>query len=241
MVRFLILAAQRTGSTVLGDALDQHPQVSCEREMFLEGQKRPRSYARFLASSRWRRAQARLAPRRALGAYLEGFFRGEPPLRAVGMKLMYNQRSALIDRWIETEQPHLVHLVRHNAVKVIVSRLTAEARGIYHVERGGALPEGAIAIPTEKVLAELEKLEQSVAAQREWLGGKRHLEVSYEDLIAEPAPLFDRLHAFLGVAPAPPPPLPLQKVNPDSVAATIANHAELADRLRGTRFATQLD
>ena len=137
MIRFLILAAQRTGSTVVGDALDQHPEISCEREMFLAGQKRPRSYSQFLQHSHWRRLEARLGPARSIESYLRGFFHAEPPVRAVGMKLMYNQRGTVLDRWIDVHRPRIIHLVRHNAVKVIVSRLTAERRGVYHV--GGAI------------------------------------------------------------------------------------------------------
>jgi len=241
MIRFLILAAQRTGSTVVGDALDQHSEISCEREMFLAGQKRPRSYNQFLQHSHWRRLEARLRPARSIESYLRGFFHAEPPLRAVGMKLMYNQRSAVLDRWIDVHRPRIIHLVRHNAVKVIVSRLTAERRGVYHVGSNEQAPEGAVEIPTEKLLSELEKLEAAVADQRSWLADRDALEISYEELLSDREALFTRLHEYLGVSPAGVPPLPLRKVNPDELARAVANFGELEERLRGTRFADQLD
>ena len=67
--RFVLLATQRTGSTVIWQTLDRHPRVAAFGEMFLEGLAHPASFATYLRASPLRRLALRAAPRRTTARY----------------------------------------------------------------------------------------------------------------------------------------------------------------------------
>ncbi|GMT99599.1 hypothetical protein KH5H1_37190 [Corallococcus caeni] len=231
---FVILGHPRSGSTLLLNALREHPGLRVYGELFQEELEERRNGfgaadgvyepsmdgASFLAERIFRR-------------------RDDPDLLAVGFKLFYLQarepqaRSAwryLLNR----TDVRIIHLTRDNALDTFVSLSEAEASGRWHVEIDEAIPTSEpIRIDPERCLAFLD----AIYAYREWarraFWAHEALELSYERLHADfSAALFD-VQSFLGVPPVPLPAL-LRKQGVRPLSARITNFAEITELLRRT-------
>ncbi len=236
---FLLLATQRTGSTVVWQTLDAHPRLRVRGEMFMKGMEHPESYPASLA--RWdRRLRARLAPGASVQRYLNGFFAERAGIDAAGFKLMYSQARPEIWDWLEARRGDVLHLVRANPLKILISKAAAEASGRRHLPPGERHAPRPVALPTEGLLESLDRIRAQVDTHRARLEGLRHLEITYEELLAAPQALFDRCFSFLGVEPRPVE-LALRKLMPDAVRDALTNYEEVAAILAGTPHAALLD
>lgn len=231
---FVILGHPRSGSTLLLNALREHPGMHVYGELFQDELEDRRDGfgaagevyengmdgASFLANTIFR-------------------MRDDPEVLAVGFKLFYEQahepgaRSAwryLIDR----TDVRVIHLTRDSALHTFVSLSEAKVSGRWHVELDEAAPASApIRIDPEKCLAFLDNL----YAYREWtrraFQAHELLELSYERLDADfNAALFD-VQTFLGVPPVPLPAL-LRKQGVRPLEARISNFEEITALLRRT-------
>ena len=127
--RAVILTTQRTGSTFLVECLDSHPQVECASEILIGAADRPSpeyrgrfkpvaKIARLIRSGAWRP-----------GHRMERFYAdGSAPVRV--FKVMYNQLSnPFASRYLQqNEDIRILHLRRHNLLKVHVSKLLMPKR-----------------------------------------------------------------------------------------------------------------
>jgi LPS sulfotransferase NodH len=238
--RFLIWTTQRTGSTVFWRTLDRHPEVEAHGEMFLPEMKREDSHASFLARSPWARLEQRVAPGRSMARYLAQLYAGGPGVRAVGFKLMYNHITPPLERWIAREKPLVVHLVRRNLLKLLVSRVSAEQRGLYHLEPGEAPPADRVKLDPGVLVTRMEKITAELERGAALATARCALEVAYEDLLADRTATYARVFEFLGVSPAPVPEEPLRKINPDALPELVENWEAVVIALRGTPFEEHL-
>ncbi len=238
---FLIWTTQRTGSTVFWRTLDRHPEIEGHGEMFLPEMKREDSYASFLARSRWARLEQRAAPERSVRRYLAELYAGAPGVRAVGFKLMYNHLSPPLERWIEGERPLVVHLVRRHLLKLLVSRVAAEQRGLYHLEPGERPPADRVKRDPATLVTHLDKVAAELERGAALASACGALEIAYEDLLADRTASYTRVFEFLGVSAAPPPDDPLRKINPDALPELVENWDEVVAALRGTPFERHLE
>lgn len=238
--RFLIWTTQRTGSTVFWRTLDRHPEIEGHGEMFLPAMTREDAYGAFLARSRWARLEARTAPTRSVRRYLTELYSGGPGAAAVGFKLMYNHLTPPLAAWIERERPRVIHLVRRNLLKMWVSRVAAEQRGLYHLEPEKAPPADRVKLDPLTLVADLEKIATEVERGAGFAESRGALPVAYEDMLADREATYARVFEFLGVAAWAPAEEPLRKINPDSLSELVENLDEVVDALQGTPFEAHL-
>jgi len=238
--RFLIWTTQRTGSTVFWRTLDRHPEVEGHGEMFLPTMTREDAYGAFLARSRWARLEARAAPERSVRRYLAELYSGRPGAAAVGFKLMYNHLTPPLAAWIERERPRVIHLVRRNLLKMCISRVAAEQRGLYHLEPGQPPPADQVKLEPTTLVAQLEKIAAELERGAAFAHARGAISVAYEDLLTDRPATYARVFDFLGVTPWTPTEEPLRKINPDSLPELVANFDEVAATLRGTPFEVHL-
>ncbi|MBW2269958.1 MAG: sulfotransferase [Deltaproteobacteria bacterium] len=230
---FVLLATQRTGSTVVWQTLDRHPAVYARGEMFLKDLAHPESFASWQA--RWtRRLLARLMPRRAVNAYLDGFYAKRAGVRATGFKLMYSQARPEIWSWLLAHRVEVLHLVRRNALKILVSKAAAEATGRRHLRPGQNHEAQSVVLGVEGLVAALDRIAASVEEHRHRIAELRHRELHYEELLEHPQAFFDTAFEFLGVDRQPVE-LSLRKLTADSLGDALANYDEVAAALAGTR------
>jgi len=239
--RFLIWTTQRTGSTVFWRTLDRHPEIEGHGEMFLPTMTREDSYPAFVARSAWAKLEARAAPARSMRRYLTELYSAPSGTSAVGFKLMYNHLTPPLASWIAREHPKGIHLVRRNLLKLMISRVAAEQRGLYHLEPGEEPPSDRVTLDPATLLTRLEKIAAEFergSAFAETLGA---LPVVYEDLVAQRDATYARVFDFLEVTPSIPAPEPLRKINPDSLSELVANLDEVKETLRGSAFESHLE
>ena len=234
MTDFVILGHPRSGSTLLLNALREHPGLLVYGEVFNdEPEARRDGYggtdevyetgadgASFLAHTIFRD-------------------RCDPEVLAVGFKLLYSQshghgmRSAW-DYLVDRTELRVIHLTRDSLLDAYVSLAEAEASGRWHVELHEAVASGApLHIDPEACLEFLD----GVHASREWArrAFRAHevFELSYEQLTAEFGATLHDVQAFLGLPPVPLPAL-LRKQGLRPLAARVSNLDEIVDMLRRT-------
>ncbi len=244
-IPFMIFATQRTGSNWLMGMLDNHPAIASYDELLDgDGSDWGRQDLEFFKPycARHRKRDRRIGRARWLFRYLNKLYSPQPDIEAVGMKLMYNQlwHNASILIYMMRHRVRVVHLVRMNRFDILLSEETAEARQRYHAWQGDAVETPTVTLDPQKVISWLRILEYRVRIARCILKllPIRHIEVSYEQLTAEPSLVYEVL-SFIGVeAQAESPSLTsgFRKLNTDKRHDIIENYAEIERALRGTRF-----
>jgi len=151
---------------------------------------------------------------------------------AVGFKLMYGQAGEYPELLpiLAEREGRILHLVRQNALDVVLSRETAWARRQYHARHGESVSELRLHLEPgdviEKIRNYLREMKRGYALVAR--SGLPTLEVSYEDLCSGTTS-FAALLAFLGVgANDIPLASTLQKLNPPERRRILENYDEVA-------------
>jgi LPS sulfotransferase NodH len=253
MANFLILAGRRSGVTFLVDSLNSHPEIECSKDVF--SIRRRFKYfqvdvtiGRFcqFRSASWRRQVAYLFRRqRLINAFLREIFRsGDRPGDAVnarGIRLSYEQarKYPQVLKWIRKNDVRVIHLIRENALKAIVSDFTAKKRGVTHVT--APVERVTVSVPPGELRRRLVDREKRVQRFREGFAGRRYLEISYESFLEKPESETRRILDFLGIERFVPLTSRYVKQNPEKLSEILENYAEIARVFNGTDFARYLE
>ena len=250
MTRFVVLSTQRSGSTWVVDMLTSHPRVVAYSELFMHGGHGTPKWGQEQDLPYWQtyireQGGGRLARPFHLWRYLSRALEERPGVDAVGFKLMYSQLTRVakpltVALWLK--RVRIIHLMRRNALDVVLSRDAGEARrGVLHAREGQPVETVRFRLGTDDLVERLTAHEWQIEGARVRFKrvGIPYTEVIYEDLVANEKQGFDDLFRFLGVEPAPVS-SSLQKVNPTSHEELIENYGEVREALEGTKFAGQL-
>jgi len=250
VTRFVVLSTQRSGSTWVVDMLTSHPRVVAYSELFMHGGQGTPQWGQEKDLPYWQtfiadKGGGRLARPYWLWRYLGSALDERPGVDAIGFKLMYSQLTRiarLLTPALWLKRVRIIHLMRRNAVDVVLSRAAGEARhGVLHAREGQSVESVRIQLRTDDLVTRLTAHERQIEGARVRFKrvGIPYTEVIYEDLVAKEKEGFDELFRFLDVEPAPVS-SSLQKVNPTVHEELIENYAEVRDALEGTKFAEQL-
>jgi hypothetical protein len=135
----------------------------------------------------------------------------------------------------------IIHLIRRNALDVVLSKEAGAARGgKLHARAGDDVERVRVRLQTDDLLRRMTLHERAIEGARVRFKrvGLPYREVIYEDLAGDESG-FTSLFEFLGVEPAPVS-SSLQKVNPTVHEELIENYGEVRDALDGTKYAEQL-
>jgi len=250
VTRFIVLSTQRSGSTWVVDMLNSHPHVLAYSELFMHGGEGIPQWSREQDVPYWQtfvaeKGGGRLVMTFWLWRYLDRAYTPRPGIDAVGFKLMYSQltpvaRPLVPALWLR--RARVIHLIRRNALDVVLSKEAGAARrGVLHAREGHAVEAVRIRLRTEDLLERMNAHEREIERARARFRriGLPYCEVVYEDLVRDEESGFASLFQFLGVR-AEPVSSALQKVNPTSHEELIENYGEVREALEGTRFAPQL-
>ncbi|MGH7927071.1 MAG: sulfotransferase, partial [Candidatus Binatia bacterium] len=136
-------------------------------------------------------------------------------------------------------QIRVVHLVRRNTLKMIVSREIARKRGIYLSTR--SLKPVRVMLKTDRLASELRRLESMVDKHRKVFSANCCLEVEYERLIGDCDRETNRILGFLGVEPAGPLGSKLVKTSADSLLELVENYQHVCAALKESPYEGMLD
>lgn len=233
---FILLASQRTGSTLVWRTLDQHPEVSALGELFLRESEDAGSYADIARQSAFSRLSSRVAPARFAGRYLDRALTPADGIRSAGFKLMYSQVPPGFWEWSARRKPAFIHLQRRNLLKVLISKAAAETSGVRHRKAHESHAFGKVTLPTDDLAGRLTRLQADVRAHEHRLEAHRSHAAYYEDLLDNPEDFFAELFAFLGASEWKLPNLPLRKLVPDGLDEAVENASEVRGLLADTPF-----
>ena len=243
--RFVVFTTQRSGSTWLMSILNGLEGVSAQGELFLP---RPRS-----PEKRWdsdfalpryvesKKTHGSVRPF-SVYSYLSALYSGDG---WIGFKLMYSQlrRYPEILPYLVRKRVRVVHLVRRNHLDVLISFAVKREIGKAHILSPEDRPADVkVELDTASLHHELRKLERRHTMGRTVLRLARlnHLEVAYEDLVADPARL-DSVRGFLGISAQGIPQSNILKTRTEGQEHVVANYDDVRAALADSRFSALLD
>jgi len=244
-IRAVILTTQRTGSTFLVECLRSHPQFNCITELLVGAHLEPPALVR--SSRTWTKAARFLMaggwyPTRAMRRF---YASSDKPVSI--FKAMYNQVSNPLTLGYLTRNKdiHILHLRRHNLLKMHVSQLLMPKKrnAIWEPHTTEPLPAVSIHVDPVAALEQMRKARLKYQHFEAVFADHRRLAVVYEDMIdnqrLRPSE-GKRICEFFGVEDH-----PMRssfiKLNPESLELMVTNYSELADVISGTEFADLLN
>ena len=247
MKKFVVLSTQRSGSTFLGTCLGSHPDIQSYGEIFQYFRvERPDdlnppiryqvSYQKYIEESFLRKLADRFWQKGLIHRYLDQTYSKFEDKEAVGFKLMYSQaakRPDIVD-WLKKNNVKVVHLIRKNHLKTVVSLELAKKRGIYASTQ--PLETTKIFLDPDSLQAQLNNRKELIEAHRSLFKENPYLEIEYEAFVKSRQMETSRLLAFLEVKESQKLTSELAKSNSNSLRDLIENYEEVAHQLRGSRF-----
>lgn len=251
--KFVVLTTQRSGSTWLISILNQLPETTAYGEIFLH-RRRPkdtkkkygtteRDHPRFIETQP---QGFHLRPLRLFN-YLDELY-NQPG--AVGFKLMYSQLRLYpeIVAYLVWHRLPVVHLVRNNFLDVLISHQlkdqVAAQRGRAHILIGQPQPDKMqTTLNTHDLIERLQDLQNNQRTIRKFLRWCQlpHMEISYEDLVANPHD-FELIWDFLAInSQGYLPKSNLLKIRQGDHEDVISNYQQVKETLASSAFAQLLN
>jgi len=240
-VRFIILNAARTGSTMLRHLLNSHPEICCHGEVMAGG---IRSFVGL---------QDR--PNLPLVSKLESMLKADPVgfmrdfvlfpggMKAVGFKIKYEELvlpefAAIRSALEQNAELRVIHLRRENRLKRVISKITAtRINKVFNVLDPSEKPVQTLFALDPKECEE--DFTQTADREEEFtkaFASHPMCEVGYEELVHPDAGARQRVQEFLGVAP-----VTLEtatvKINSDRVEDMVENLEVLRAHFANTPWA----
>lgn len=244
MDKFIVLAARRSGITLLLNSLNSHPQIQCYKKVFtttnrfkfLELDNPGSRFYKFRSASLKRQGDYVLRRKQLIGTFLTELYTSTAGVKVVGIRLSYIQAKKYPEvlEWALENDVGIVHLIRKNPLKAIVSHFSARKRGVHHST--SKAERVAIRLSPLRLKRRLTRLTKQIEEYRAMLAGQRHLEVYYETFTANRDAETQRLLDFLEIDQSVPLTSNLVKLNPDSLESILENYDEITRAFEGTVF-----
>lgn len=241
---YVILSTQRTGSHLLGDILGSHPLFAQNGETLLPGSTKAGSLDEFLSAQ-----PATKDVGAQWAAYLRFLARAKPGATYAGMLVKYGHIDRFAARDLVSDplfaELRIVHLVRRNVIRTVVSHLLAVARGIHVSRRPVSAPVEPLKIEPAELLSRARGRQEQVGRFQERLRERPNtVELFYEDLMVD-SELSEnsasRLSEFFVVDDKFIRRPPTVKLAPSHLAALIDNYAEVSEAVGESEFAEMLE
>jgi hypothetical protein len=245
MDKFIILSAHRSGTTLLISSLESHHKIQCHKRVFsidviirrLLMVDRPGSlfYAYRTASFK-RRIDYIFRKKQLMGSFLSELYIPSNGAKVVGIRVIYQQvdKHPEILQWATENNVGVIHLIRENSLKTLVSAETARKRGLAHSTSKVDLV--TIRLSPLKLKLQLARLTGQIEKYRRRLKDIPHLELTYESLAAQRETETNRVLAFLEIDERVPLTTNLVKLNPNSLEEITENYPEIKQTLSGTAY-----
>lgn len=139
--------------------------------------------------------------------------------------------------WVKQNDVKILHLVRNNLLKRLVSHKIAKARNFLHSTR--TVERIKVRIDPKILKKDFRRRQRRFAKYRKLFNevlDVPFLEVSYESLVADYDIEIHKVLKFLGIDKLMPLTSELVKVNPDSLEDIIENYNEVKQTLINTEF-----
>ena len=256
MVRFLIITQPRSGSAWFMSCLNSHPQIYCPRlptlfskynlspmkrykPRFLQVDNPISPYYQYRSRSIRRQIAHRLNNSKLIFEFLSDLYAENHNSQAVGFKVNYSQinRYSAIISWIKQNDIKIMHLIRINLLKRLVSHKIANARNLLHSTQ--AVEPMKIHIDPKILIKDFRRRQARFDKYKKRfieVFNVPFLEVAYESLVADFDTEIGKVLKFLEIDELMPLTSEFVKVNPDSLEDIVKNYSEIKQTLMNTEF-----
>lgn len=256
MVKFLIITQPRSGSAWFMSSLNSHPQIYCPRHptlfskynlspfkwfkpRFLQVDKPISPYYKYRSSSLKKQIRHRVNRNKLIYEFLSDLYAENHNADAVGFKVNYSQinRYPAITTWIKENNMKIIHLIRSNLLKRLVSHKISNTRDLRHSTK--SVEPIKVHIDPQILLDDFKRRQKRFATYKRRfieIFGAPFLEVEYESLVADFDSEICKVLDFLEIDNLLPLTSELVKVNPDSLEDIIENYGEVKQALKSTEF-----
>lgn len=247
MTKFILLAARRSGTSLLIDCLNSHPDIACVKRAFgLEKKIKnptPDEHSGGFYMHRTKKVGNRVRYYTNRYGQIDEFlaedvFGLNVAEKAAGFRLIYEMSSRYpqVAEWAGNNGARVIHLIRGNCLKTYISAVSARIHKMRHPREGDRVKAVKIHIDPKQLVMELNKRTNEVQQQKKRFSGCPCHEVYYEDFIVNRDEESRRLLGFLDVEDTTSLSSDLVKINPDSLGDVIENYEEVYAVLRGTPY-----
>lgn len=248
-----LFAHGRTGTTYFRSLLNSHQQIHCFGEVlfpdFWQGGFYQCWHEAILEDKRNLLIHQRLPG--LFEKYLRELAATNPkPVIGFDLKIPQIQETPVLHAVIWRERARILHLVRENTLRTVVSRRIMQERmsqGDNSVHRSYTPAPITIELEPARVIVEIKGLQETDNIIRQKYEGSArcpYLRIRYEDLAGPEGPdaVLQQVCEFLGVQPfEQQPQSELKRQNPSPVRDLIANITEVERVLKGTPYESMLD
>jgi LPS sulfotransferase NodH len=156
--------------------------------------------------------------------------------RATGFKFMLSQAREFPDaiRYLQENRTKILHVVRDNALKTLVSRISARKRKLYHSIEGVEVEK--VYLSPRKLLNNLEQVLDETEQWRHLAADNPYIKISYESFLVDREQVLRDALDFLGVEYVASMSSNLKKINPENLSDVVENFDEVTRLLTGTRY-----
>jgi LPS sulfotransferase NodH len=229
MAHFVLYAQPRTGSTLLGSLLDSHPRIAWGKEP--------------LHPRRWRSPRRKvvypMVLRHQQWYLLAKAFRVRP--QVYGCKLPWCRFDLLLRAagQMNARGWKAIYLTRRDVFTQILSLLVARQSNRWQRRQNQEFEPPKVFIPVEDMLAEVQLWMTQRKEMERKLEDIPHLELVYEDDLADPASWHEtanRVFQFLGLPPAPVS-TKFEKVWKQPYSEIVVNYTDLVAAVEESQYA----
>ncbi|WP_071675558.1 sulfotransferase [Nioella nitratireducens] len=195
-VRFVILSAARSGTSLLADTLDSHPQIVCHGEIFHPD---PEWHIRGDMAG-WSKEDKRALSKDRDNLLDRAFT--QPGAKAVGFKMWQNQAPDISDRLLADESVRKIIFERRNKLSQFSSTALAVQTGVWNIGLDGNTrpPKVAPLAFDDAAFHEFLSYQNDVFSHYRATARGPVLDMAFQGLLQDG---FGGLQTFLGVKVAP--------------------------------------
>ncbi len=240
--------------------LNSHPQIFCPKlptlfskrnlspiksfkPKFLQVDNPISPYYRYRSQSFQRRLAHHFKRSKLIHAFLTDMYASDNSEIVVGHKINYSQirKHKAVYSWIQRNDVKIIHLIRYNLLKRLVSHQIANTRNLLHSKR--SVSPIKVRVDPQILIEDFQRRRKRFARYRERFTGDLkvpYIEVVYESLLRQHDSEIRKALKFLNVRADIPLTSDFVKVNPDSLEDIIENISEIRAVLHNTEFESYL-
>jgi len=241
----LMIHVGRCGSTVIGNMLDQHPDIYWDGEIYHTKWRYNGFKFRDFDSEKFIKRQMVVSGKRYYGFELK-------PLADQHLAIVKKNMEEFLDEMKRCGVTHYIVLERKNYLRRMISQYAGTKSNVRHIEGAQSILTQVSINPdavsfghvsdTKPLLECFDEIRDVYAQTLQLLGPERVLQLHYEDDILNKGPFiaYARICDFLGVEQMNPP-VKLSVTNPFRVSDMIYNYDEIKEVMTGTPYEWMLE
>lgn len=234
--KFIVLAHQRSGSSLVIRSLRAHPNIIAYGEMF--GRFKPHATTEFNSKPLQKRYLRKKYPNEFFDRRIYSSVRND--IQAVGFKLFPHQldNKYFLNVWNQIQQNKdikIIFLRRKNLLASYTSLQAAKKTGIYNIRNESQRTEPTVKINYKRCIKYFMDMEKYIELASEKLQYHDLLEITYEDMIVDLEKSFAKFQEFLGVEVVSLEPKTIKReIRP--LWKVISNYEQLHNQLLNTKW-----